>query len=99
MPVTIKKKGKEQQTSANELSVLSCLESATVVELTEPTSLDTTVSLSEKEEIPEYLTDIRMAEHFIKLNNHRLRYWHDSGKWMDYDKKKWRINFIIYLIL
>lgn len=73
----------------NELNpVLSLIKSASLVEsapAASPEALET-----DTEEIPEYLTDARMAECFISLNRHQLRYWHNSKSWIDYDGSRWK---------
>lgn len=42
--------------------------------------------------VPVQLTDLRLAEYFINLYQKSLRYWHDAGKWVDYDGKRWTTN-------
>jgi putative DNA primase/helicase len=43
-------------------------------------------------DLPEYLTDLRMAESFIEFTKDYLRYWHESGEWMDFDGTRWLLD-------
>ena len=76
----------------NVMQAITCLESASLVAAESFPSLFGGNPANEDNEWPKHLTDVRLAELFIKLNLHRIRFWHDAGQWMDYDGKQWRIK-------
>lgn len=74
----------------NVMHAISCLESASLIDVESSPSLFGSNPANEDDDMPKHLTDVRLAEYFIKLNIHRIRFWHDAGQWMDYDGKQWR---------
>jgi putative DNA primase/helicase len=55
-------------------------------------SLSNSLSHEGYADLPEYLTDFRMAASFIEYSKNFLRYWHESGEWLDFDGTRWQLD-------
>lgn len=74
-------------------AIIKCLETASVIESLSEAHLDTPTPItSDQSDVPNQMTDLRMAEYFTKLNTEKVRYWHEATKWIDYDGKRWKGN-------
>ena len=95
MPAIAHKNNKELGTAPAQtgvMTLLSCLENAELVKPLPVSPLSSLISNGGHTELPDYLTDVRMAENFITYTKDRLKYWHESGQWIDYDETKWGVG-------
>lgn len=72
-------------------ALLSCVKNAANV-TSSSYSLSSNLPQEGYADLPEYLTDLRLAESFIEFNKVYLRYWHESGEWMDFDGTRWLLD-------